>query len=115
MKDLKMFLEHRTINEVKFKCEKTGEEMNPEYTVYDKESLDDFIKKYKLNKEQFEHYSFYFAQLKGNHWVVKTNTPCEFNIIRMNDKFLSTGTIDYSYDDVITLTEDGDTMLVITK
>ena len=39
MKDLKLFLEHRTIDQVTIKCEQTGEEIKPEYTIYDEESL----------------------------------------------------------------------------
>ena len=44
MQNLKMFLEYRTVNEVVIKCSETGKEINPEYTIYDEESLNDLIK-----------------------------------------------------------------------
>ena len=115
MKDLRLFLEHRTINEIKIKCEQTGKEIEPEYTIYDKFSLDEFIKKYKANKDQFNKYSFNFAYLKGNNWIVKSDNSYILDITRINDKFLSSDSKEYSYDDIIKMLEDGNIILIITK
>lgn len=115
MKDLKLFLEHRTTNEIKIKCSKTGQEIDPEYTVYDEESLNQLITRYKQNKEQFEDLKIFFCYLKGNSWIAKTGIEYVMNLSRMNDKFLSSGKVDYSFDDVIALLEDGDTMLIYMK
>ena len=54
MKDIRIFLEYRTVNEVKIKCSQTGEEITSEYTVYDETSLNSVISRYKQNKEQFK-------------------------------------------------------------
>jgi hypothetical protein len=115
MKDLRIFLEHRTVNEVKIKCSQTGEEIHPEYIVYDETSLNSVISRYKQNKEQFKDLSIFFCHLKGNSWVAKTKVEYTMDLGRMSDKFLSSGKVDYSFDDVITLMEDGDTMLIFTK
>ena len=124
MKDIRIFLEHRTINEIlehrtlneiKIKCSKTGQEIDPEYTVYDEESLNSIISRYKQNKEQFNDLNIFFCQLKGNSWIAKTDTVYTMNLSRMNDKFLSSDNIDYSFDDIINLIEDGNTMLIFVK
>ena len=113
MKDLRLFLEHRTTDLIKFKCEQTNKEINPFYYIYDKESLDNFINKYKLHKEQFKDSRYYFAVKNKNYWKVQTKVNYTFDVSRRIDKFLSSDKISYSYDDVISLIEDGDKMLVI--
>ena len=115
MKDLKLFLEHRTIDQVTIKCEQTGEEIKPEYTIYDEESLTDLIRKYKLNKDQFDNLDIYLVKLIGNKWIAKTKTKYNIDLGRMNDKFLSSDKMDYSYDDIVMLLEDQDMMIIFCK
>lgn len=114
MKDLRLFLEHRTKDQIKIIDNKTNKELNPEYSIYDENSLQSFINKYKLNKDQFKDYQIYFAYIKDNTWVVKTSIKYQLNLGRVNDKFLSNGTIDYSYNDIVNLL-DGDLMIIIIK
>ena len=89
MKDIRIFLEYRTVNEVKIKCSQTGEEINPEYTVYDETSLNSVISRYKQNKEQFKDLSIfsniYFLiwiylnwdiNLRRNTYGYKKSTSC---------------------------------------
>ena len=115
MKDIRIFLEHRTIDQIIIKCEQTGEEIKPEYTIYDKDSLNDLIRKYKLNKEQFDNLDIYLVKLIGNKWIAKTKTKYNIDLGRMNDKFLSSDKIDYSYDDIVMLLEDKDMMIIFLK
>ena len=115
MKELRLFLEHRTINSISIKCSKTGQEIEPEYTIYDEESLKSIINRYKQNKDQFDDLHIFFCSLKGNSWVAKTDTEYIMDLSRISDKFLSSGKVDYSYDDIVTLIEDGDVMLIFVK
>lgn len=115
MKDLKLFLEHRTIDQVIIKCDQTNKEINPEYIIYDEESLTDLIRKYKLNKNQFDNLDIYLVKLIGNKWIAKTKTKYNIDLGRMNDKFLSSDKIDYSYDDIVMLLEDKDMMIIFCK
>ena len=116
MKDLRIFLEHRTINEITIKCDQTGKDIEPEYTIYDEQSLQTIVNKYKQNKEQFENLNIYFVKLNSQHkWIAKTGIPYKIDMGRMNDKFLSSDKIDYAYDDIITLLEDGDLMIIFCK
>ena len=115
MKDIRIFLEHRVVNEIKIKCSKTGQEIDPEYTVYDEESLNSIISRYKQNKEQFDDLYIFFCHLKGNSWIAKTDIVYTMNLSRMNDKFLSSNKIDYSFDDIVNLIEDGNTMLIFVN
>ena len=115
MKDIRIFLEYRTVNEVKIKCSQTGEEINPEYTVYDETSLNSVISRYKQNKEQFKDLSIFFCHLKGNSWIAKTKVEYTMDLGRMSDKFLSSDKVNYSFDDIIKLMEDGNTMLIFIK
>ena len=115
MKSLRMFLEYRTVDQIKFKCATTGKVIEPLYYIYDEQSLQNIVNKYKQNKEQFNDTSIFFAKPQGNSWSVKTSTNYTIDISRMSDKFLSSGTVDYSYDDIVSLLEDGDTMIVFVK
>lgn len=112
MKDIRLFLEHRTVDEIKLKCSQTGEEIDPIYVAYDKDSLDEIIQQYKQNKNGFDNLSIFFAYLKGNSWIVKTKINYTMNIDRIQDKFLSSKNVDYSYDDIISLISDDDIMVI---
>ena len=115
MQNLKMFLEYRTVNEVVIKCSETGKEINPEYTIDDEESLNDLINRYKQNKQQFENASIFFCYLKGNTWIAKTKINYSLDLGRISDKFLSSGKVNYSLDDVKSLVESGDTMIIFVN
>ena len=114
MKSLQLFLEYRTASEIKYIIDKTNKQVNPEYEIYDEDSMTLFINRYKQNKDQFSDYHIYFCQLKGNVWVINTKVDFDIDLGRMNDKFLSSKRVDYSYDDVLSLLDDQN-MLVVMK
>lgn len=114
MKSLTQFVfEYRVKNEISIKCEQTKEEIDPDYVIYDKSSLDEFIQKYKNNKEVYDDKIFFFIEQKGNDWLAKTKTEYHIDVYRMTDKFLSSDKQSYSYDDLLSILENGDKMIII--
>lgn len=114
MKSLKQFIfEYKTKDEVYIKCEQTGEVIDPELTIYDKSSLDNFIQKYKNNKDNWQDKSLCLVQQKGNDWTARTKNALKIDIYRMTDSFLSSQKDKYSYNDVVDLLEQGEMLIVI--
>ena len=113
MISLRTFLEHRVSDQIKFKDNKTNKEIVPSYIIYDEESLQSILNRYKQNKESFKDLSIYFAYNKNNSWIIQTNLEYNIDISRINDKFLYSNKIDYGYDDIVSLLEDGKLMIVI--
>ena len=111
MKSLKMFLESRTSNEMKVICKLTKKPCNVLYYAYDKDSLD--LLEQKIKDDQYEEQNIYIAKQEGNKWIAYTNNIYNLNAGRKFDKYLCSDTIDYSYDDIVMLLEDGDIMLVV--
>lgn len=114
MKSLKQFIfEHRVKDEIVIKCEQTKEEIDPEYVIYDKASLDDFIQKYKNDKDNWQNKQLYIIEQKGNDWIAKTKSALKIDIYRMVDSFLSSNDIKYSYNDIVDILEGGEKMLIV--
>lgn len=114
MKSLKEFiLEHRTKDTINIKCEQSGELIDPEITIYDKSSLDNFIQKYKNDKDNWQDKKLYIIEQKGNDWIAKTKTSLKIDIYRMTDSFLSSNDMKYSYDDIVDILENGEKMLIV--
>lgn len=114
MKSLKQYIfEYKTKDEITIKCEKTNQVIDPEYTIYDKSSLDAIIQRYKNDKDNWQNKSFYFIELKGKDWVAHTNNEYKMDIYRMTDSFLKSSKDKYSYDDSVRSLEEGDKMLIV--
>lgn len=114
MKSLSMFLESRMADEILIKSNVTNDVVDYDYIAYDKESLDDIIQKHKLSKQQFSQASIFFTTQKNNkYWVAHTDVDYQMDISRMQDKFIYSDKVEYSYDDIIDLLDDGMMILFI--
>jgi hypothetical protein len=115
MKDIRIFLEHRIVNEIKIKCSQTDKEIDPEYVIYDEDSLNSVISLYKQNTEQFNDLSIYFCKQKGNSWIANTNIEYIMDLSRMMDKFMSSCKQSYSYDDILSILNNDNIMIIFIK
>lgn len=116
MKSLKQFVfEYRVKNEITIKCEQTKEVIDPEYVIYDQESLDDYVQKFKNNKENFENKAYFFVIQKGKDWLAQTKHEFQMNVDRATDKFLTDDNQVCSYDELVKLLETGEKMLIVVE
>ena len=105
---IEYIFEHRTKDEVKIYF--GDREINPSIYIYDKDSLDDLIQKYKSdlidNSKELR-----LCHLNKN-WKVLKNI-CIMDIGRLTDNFIKFGTKFFSYQDIIDKLESGNYILIM--
>lgn len=117
MKDLRVFLEGKTIEEVIVKDIKTNKEVDVVYYCYDKESLDDIVfNKYKNVGKYWIDKGFFLAKLKNKStWTINTDEEWNIHTWRPNGDFIerNENEEEYTYDELLELLDKGETMLVV--
>lgn len=119
MKDLRLFLEGRTVDEVTVKDIKTNKKVDVVYYCYDKESLDKVSKQYEHVGKYWIDKGFFLATLKNKStWVVDMDKEFEMHTWQPNGEFIKfEDEIDndesYTYKELVDLLEKGDTMLIV--
>ena len=117
MKDLRVFLEGKTIEEVTVKDIKTNKEVDVVYYCYDKESLDDIVlNKYKNVGKYWIDKGFFLAKLKNKStWTIDTDEEWNIHTWRPNGDFIerNENEEEYTYDELLELLDKGETMLVV--
>ena len=114
MKDLKLFLEGKTIEEVTVKDVKTKKKVDVVYYCYDKESLDKVIKQYESVGKYWKDKGFFLATLKNKStWVVDMDKEFNMHTWRPNGDFIDNNKEEYTYKELLELIEQGETMLVV--
>ena len=84
MKDLKLFLEGKTIEEVTVKDVKTKKKVDVVYYCYDKESLDKVTAQYEhVGKYWIDKY-FYLARLKNKWYMALPPSPRPPPLLSLN-------------------------------
>ena len=116
MKDLKLFLEGKAIEEVTVKDVKTKKKVDVVYYCYDKESLDKVTAQYEhVGKYWIDKY-FYLARLKNKStWTIDTDEEWNVHTWRPNGDFLERdeNEEEYTYKELIELLDEGETMLIV--
>ena len=110
MINLKIFLEHRTTDEIKIYF--GSKEIFPSKYAYDKESLDLFIDFYKKYENELSHQEIRLCKLNGNKWKVLKNI-CLFDFIKINNEFLTFGNKYYSYNELVDLLNTNKYILIL--
>ena len=106
MKDLKVFLEGRTVDEITVKDVNSNKIVDVIYYCYDKESLDKLSKQYDKG--------FFLASLKNKStWVTDINKEFKLNTWQPNGEYFKCGNKSYTYKELIELLEKGETMLIV--
>ena len=116
MKDLKLFLEGKTIEEVTVKDVKTKKKVDVVYYCYDKESLDKVTSQYEHVGKYWIGKYFYLARLKNKStWTIDTDEKWNVHTWRPNGDFLERdeNEEEYTYKELIELLDKGDTMLIV--
>ena len=116
MKNLKLFLEGRTVDEVTVKDIKTNKKVDVVYYCYDKESLDKVSKQYEHVGKYWIDKGFFIATLKNKStWVVDMNKEFHMHTWRPNGDFIEydDNEEEYTYKELIELLDKGETMLIV--
>ena len=116
MKDIRIFLEGKTVDEVIVKDIKTNKKVDVVYYCYDKESLDKVSKQYEHVGKYWKDKGFFLATLKNKStWVVDMNKKFEIHTWQPNGEYLKCEDTEeeYTYKELIELLEKGETMLVV--
>ena len=116
MKDFKLFLEGRTVDEVIVKDVKTKKKVDVAYYCYDKESLDKVTDQYEHVGKYWIDKGFFLATLKNKStWVVDMDKEFKMHTWRPNGDFIERdeNEEEYTYKELIELLEKGETMLIV--
>ena len=116
MKDLKLFLEGKTIEEVTVKDVKTKKKVDVAYYCYDKESLDKVTDQYEAVGKYWKDKGFFLARLKNKStWTIDTDEEYHVHTWRPNGDFIerNENEEEYTYKELLELLDEGETMLIV--
>jgi hypothetical protein len=118
MKDIRIFLEGKTVDEIVIKDIKTKKEVDVVYYCYDKESLYKVSDQYERVGKYWIDKGFFLATLKNKStWVVDMDKEFHMNTWRPNADFIecNDNEEEYTCNELLELLEKGETMLVVVN